>query len=105
MEYVEKLKGKGDLPGFADSELGDFSMDAGKIILGVGVTYPLTVTISASKTAKNVSWYCYELSKQNSNEEWRLVNAWQDKEGQWISLPRTPVGKFRSQQLTNEMTR
>lgn len=98
MEYVGTLKANGILPGFTPKERGDFSMDAGKIILGVGVKYPLRVNINATKIpenavwpakiAKDAVWYCYELSKDAEGKEWRLIKAWkQGKEGGLVDLP------------------
>ena len=98
MEYVLNLKDCGNLPGFTSGEQGDFTMDAGKIILGVGIKYPLRVYVYGVKTPagsdrpskipKDAVWYCYELLKKAESEEWRLIKAWRQEKGEtWVDLP------------------
>jgi len=92
MVFVGELKARGVLPGFALEERGEFSMDAGKMVLGVGAKYPLSVTIYASKKSKETIWYSYELSKMSTKGEWILVKAWQNKAGEWTRIPAESAG-------------
>lgn len=92
MECVRKLKASGALPGFTSNEIGDFYMGAEKIILGVGVKYPLRVTIYASKKSEDSVYYYYELSKETEDKEWKLMKAWQDKGGGTVDLPLQGTG-------------